>query len=76
MGVLIQLPLHVERTTVAHLDVESAPDAAVQLRAAVDFGVEVAPGNQLALALSREQAEHLLQDLAARLGHRVIGPRR
>jgi hypothetical protein len=70
------LPLHGERTTVAHLDVESVPDAAVQLRAAVDLGVHVGAGEQLALALTRQQADHLLQDLAARLGQRLIPIRR
>ncbi|WP_329565887.1 hypothetical protein [Kitasatospora sp. NBC_01266] len=79
MGVLIVLgtaPPHVERTTVAHLDVESVPDAAVQLRAAVDLDIHVGPGEQLALALTHQQADHLLQDLAARLGRRLIGIRR
>jgi hypothetical protein len=76
MGVVIPLvtqPPHVERTTVAHLDVESAPDAAVQLRASVDLDLHVGPGEQLVLALTHQQAEHLLQDLAARLGRRLIG---
>ncbi|MCC9307970.1 hypothetical protein LN042_12855 [Kitasatospora sp. RB6PN24] len=69
-------PARVERTTVAHLDVESAPDTAIQLRAAVDLDIHVGPGEQLALALTRQQAEHLLQDLAARLGRRLVGSRR
>jgi hypothetical protein len=66
----------VERSTVAHIDVESVPDAAIQLRAAVDVDLRVAPGEQLALALTRQQAEHLLQDLAARLGQGLIAIRR
>ncbi|MGC0312327.1 hypothetical protein [Kitasatospora acidiphila] len=79
MGVLILLgsgPTHVERTTVAHLDVESAPDTAIQLRAAVDLDIHVGPGEHLALALTRQQADHLLQDLAARLGQRLMSIRR
>jgi hypothetical protein len=79
VGVLIRLgtdPAHIERTTVAHLDVESAPDVAIQLRAAVDLDIHVGPGEQLALALTLQQADHLLQDLAARLGQRLIGIRR
>ncbi|WP_344639895.1 hypothetical protein [Kitasatospora cystarginea] len=66
----------VERSTVAYLDVEAVPDAAVQVRAAVDLDIHVSPGEQLAFALTREQSEKLLHGLAAHLGHRVIGVRR
>lgn len=66
-------PVHVERTTLAHLDVEAVPDATLQLRAAVDLAIHVGPGGQLAFALTRTQAEELLHSLAAHLGHRVIG---
>ncbi|MBP0452141.1 hypothetical protein J5Y04_21735 [Kitasatospora sp. RG8] len=68
--------VHTERTTVHYLAVERVPDAALQLRAAVDLDVHAAPGEQLALPLTREQAEELLHTLAAHLGHRVIGIRR
>ncbi|MGC0313638.1 hypothetical protein [Kitasatospora acidiphila] len=76
MGVLITLVdkgAHVERTTVAHLDVETVPDAALQVRATVDLDIHAGPGEQLALALTRQQAEQFLHDLAARLGRRLIG---
>ncbi|MFJ3791874.1 hypothetical protein [Kitasatospora sp. NPDC090091] len=76
MGVLIPLvtdAIHTERTTAAYLAVESAPDAVVQLRVAVDLDVHAAPGEHLALPLTRDQALDLLHDLAAHLGHRVIG---
>ncbi|MET9613229.1 hypothetical protein [Kitasatospora indigofera] len=79
MGVLIPLVLqstHVERTTVPYLTVEHVPDAAVQLRCAVDLGIALAPGEQLALPLTRDQAEELLHALAAHLGTRVIRPHR
>jgi hypothetical protein len=66
----------VERTTVAHLDVEAVPDATLQLRASVDLDIHAGPGEQLAFALTRAQAEELLHGLAAHLGHRVIGVRR
>ncbi|GGV17673.1 hypothetical protein GCM10010495_35260 [Kitasatospora herbaricolor] len=75
MGVLIPLvppSVHVERTTVPYLTVERVPDAAVQLRCAVDLDIGLAPGEQLALPLTRDQAEELLQALAAHLGTRVI----
>ncbi|GAA1965834.1 hypothetical protein [Kitasatospora viridis] len=76
MGVLIPLTgrqVHTERTTVAHLDVETVPDAALQLRAAVDLDINLAPGDHLTLALTHRQAEDLLHDLANHLGHRLIG---
>jgi hypothetical protein len=78
VGVLIPFagqvpPPHVERTTLARLDVETVPDAALQLRATVDLDIHAGPGEQLALALTRQQAEQFLQDFAARLGHRLIG---
>ncbi|WP_035847172.1 hypothetical protein [Kitasatospora azatica] len=79
MGVVIPLVtqlIHTERTTVAHLDVESAPDAAVQLRAAVDLDIQLGPGEQLLLALTHQQADDLVQGLGARLGYRLIGIRR
>ncbi|PYC76865.1 hypothetical protein C7C46_20950 [Streptomyces tateyamensis] len=79
MGIVIPLvtqPIHTERTTLAHLDVESVPDAAVQLRAAVDLDIHVGPAEQLLLALTHQQADHLVQDLGARLGYRLIGIRR
>ncbi|MER7707848.1 hypothetical protein ABTX81_33760 [Kitasatospora sp. NPDC097605] len=79
MGVVIPLlggATHAERTTVAYLTAESAPDAAVQLRAAVDLDIHVGPGEELAVALARDQAEDLLHGLADRLGHRVIGAHR
>ncbi|GAA1383373.1 hypothetical protein GCM10009639_03590 [Kitasatospora putterlickiae] len=79
MGVVIPLlnaTTYVERTTVAYLSAEAAPDAAVQLRAAVDLDIHIGPGEELALALTHHQAEELLHSLAARLGHRVIGVRR
>ncbi|MET8700150.1 hypothetical protein ABZW10_14955 [Kitasatospora sp. NPDC004723] len=76
MGVVIPLvtgSVYAERTTVAYLTTEAVPDAAVQLRAAVDLDIHVGPGEELALALTHDQAEELLHGLAARLGHRVIG---
>ncbi|MFF2957142.1 hypothetical protein ACFVVU_38115 [Kitasatospora sp. NPDC057965] len=76
MGVVIPLvtgSVYAERTTVAYLTTDAVPDTAVQLRAAVDLDIHVGPGEELALALTREQAEELLHGLAARLGHRVIG---
>ncbi|MFG3053782.1 hypothetical protein ACGFZP_22910 [Kitasatospora sp. NPDC048239] len=79
MGVVIPMvtaSTHVERTTVAYLTVETVPDAAVQLRLAVDLDVHAGPGEQLALPLTRDQAEELLHSLAAHLGRRVIGIRR
>ncbi len=75
MGVLIPLvpqPTYVERTTVPYLTVERVPDAAVQLRCAVDLDISLGPGEQLALPLTREQAEELLHARAAHLGTRVI----
>ncbi|MFJ9946268.1 hypothetical protein [Kitasatospora sp. NPDC091207] len=75
MGVLIPLvadAIHTERTTVAYLSVEHAPDAAVQLRLAVDLDLHTGPGEQLALPLTRDQAHELLNGLAAHLGHRVL----
>ncbi|WP_406201071.1 hypothetical protein OH807_20890 [Kitasatospora sp. NBC_01560] len=79
MGVLIPMvtaSTHVERTTAAYLTVEHVPDAAVQLRLAVDLDIHAGPGEQLALPLTRDQAHELLHGLAAHLGHRVIGIRR
>ncbi|MFG3051059.1 hypothetical protein ACGFZP_08915 [Kitasatospora sp. NPDC048239] len=79
MGVLIPLvteAIHTERTTVAYLAVETVPDAALQLRLAVDLDIQAGPGEHLALPLARDQAEELLHTLAAHLGHRVIGIRR
>ncbi|MFI9329899.1 hypothetical protein ACIGZJ_20430 [Kitasatospora sp. NPDC052868] len=79
MGVVIPMVTassHTERTTVAYLTVETVPDAAVQLRLAVDLDVHAGPGEQLALPLTRDQAEELLHSLAAHLGRRVIGIRR
>ncbi|GAA2840032.1 hypothetical protein RMN57_16230 [Kitasatospora sp. CM 4170] len=76
MGVLIPLvteAIHTERTTAAYLTVEHVPDAALQLRVAVDLDVHAAPGEHLALPLTRDQAHDLLHTLAAHLGHRVIG---
>ncbi|MFI6847127.1 hypothetical protein ACIBJD_21160 [Kitasatospora sp. NPDC050467] len=76
MGVLIPMAtqaVHTERTTLAHLTVERVPDAALQLRAAVDLDIHAAPGEHLALPLTRDQAHELLHTLAAHLGHRVIG---
>ncbi|WP_395295088.1 hypothetical protein ACF9IK_17250 [Kitasatospora hibisci] len=64
---------HVERTTAAYLAVERVPDAALQLRFAVDLDVHAAPGEHVALPLTRDQALDLLHTLAAHLGHRVIG---
>ncbi|WP_329488003.1 hypothetical protein OG618_15530 [Kitasatospora sp. NBC_01246] len=78
MGVLIPLltqAIHTERTTVAYLAVETVPDAALQLRVAVDLDVNASPGEHLALPLTRDQADELLYALAARLGRRVIGVR-
>ncbi|MGW6916737.1 hypothetical protein ACWGB8_23365 [Kitasatospora sp. NPDC054939] len=76
MGVVIPLATagadHAERTTVAYLAVETVPDAAVQLRVAVDLAVHAGPGGQLALPLTRDQAEELLHALAAHLGHRTL----
>lgn len=76
MGVVIPLASveapHAERTTVAYLTVETVPDAAVQLRLAVDLDVHAGPGEQLALPLTRDQAEELLSALAAHLGHRTL----
>ncbi|MFJ2576048.1 hypothetical protein [Kitasatospora aureofaciens] len=72
MGVLIPLvttpAAHTERTTVHQLAAEPVPDAAVQLRVAVDLDVHAAPGEHLAFPLTRDQAEDLLFSLAARLG--------
>ncbi|MFF2040173.1 hypothetical protein ACFVVX_07095 [Kitasatospora sp. NPDC058170] len=79
MGVLIPLvteAIHTERTTIAYLAVEQAPDAAVQLRVAVDLDIQAGPGEHLALPLTRDQAHDLLDALAAHLGQRVIGIRR
>ncbi|WP_406202087.1 hypothetical protein OH807_23205 [Kitasatospora sp. NBC_01560] len=79
MGVLIPMgtgSTHVERTTAHYLAVEHVPDAALQLRVAVDLDVQAGPGEQLAFPLTRDQAHDLLQGLAAHLGHRVIGIRR
>ncbi|MFD0272795.1 hypothetical protein ACFVHB_02655 [Kitasatospora sp. NPDC127111] len=73
MDVLIP---RVERTTAAYLAVERVPDAVVQLRLAVDLDVHAGPGEQLAFALTRDQAHELLHGLAAHLGHRVLGIRR
>jgi hypothetical protein len=70
---LVPQPTRIERTTVAHLTVETVADAARQLRAAVDLDIHVGPGEHLALPLTRHQAEDLLQVLAAHLGHRIIG---
>ncbi|MEU6233260.1 hypothetical protein [Kitasatospora sp. NPDC047058] len=64
---------HSERTTAAYLAVERVPDAAVQLRMAVDLDVHAGPGEQLAFALTRDQAHELLHGLAAHLGHRILG---
>lgn len=75
MGDLIRLPTRpprVERTTLTHLDVAPAPDAAVDL----NLDLHVGPGEHLAFALTRHQAEDLLHALAAHLGHRVLGVRR
>ncbi|MFE7194672.1 hypothetical protein [Kitasatospora sp. NPDC057541] len=75
MGVVIPLvtgSVYAERTTVAYLTTDAVPDTAVQLPA-VDLDIHVGPGEELALALTRDQAEELLHGLAARLGHRVIG---
>ncbi|MFG2843142.1 hypothetical protein ACGF12_08185 [Kitasatospora sp. NPDC048296] len=57
-----------ERTTVHYLTAESAPDAALQLRLAVDFGIHATPGDHLAFPLTRSQAEELLFFLSAHLG--------
>ncbi|MFD9597700.1 hypothetical protein ACFWA9_33780 [Kitasatospora sp. NPDC059973] len=79
MGVLIPLvttTTHTERTTVAYLTVEPVPDATLQLRLAVDLDIHTGPGEQLALPLTHAQAHDLLHDLAAHLGHRVLGIRR
>ncbi|WP_406199283.1 hypothetical protein OH807_16535 [Kitasatospora sp. NBC_01560] len=79
MGFLIPLvteAVHTERTTAAYLAVESVPDAALQLRVAVDLDVHAGPGEHLAVPLTRGQAEELLHGLAAHLGRRVIGIRR
>ncbi|WP_406204515.1 hypothetical protein OH807_28965 [Kitasatospora sp. NBC_01560] len=80
MGVLIPMvtteAIHTERTTVAFLAVEHVPDAALQLRVAVDLDIHAAPGEHLAVPLTRDQAHDLLHALAAHLGHRVIGIRR
>ncbi|MFD0275750.1 hypothetical protein ACFVHB_17855 [Kitasatospora sp. NPDC127111] len=65
-----------ERTTAAYLAVERVPDAALQLRVAVDLDVHAGPGEQLAVPLTRDQAHDLLHALAAHLGHRVLGIRR
>ncbi|WP_327677668.1 hypothetical protein [Kitasatospora sp. NBC_00458] len=75
MGVLIPFvtaTVHTERTTVAHVTVESAPDAAVQLRLAPDLDIHAGPGEHLAIPLTNDQAEDLLHALAARLGHRIL----
>ena len=77
MGVLIPLvtqsvPVHVERTTVPCLTVECVPDAAVQLRCAVDLDISLGTGEQLVLPLTQGQAEELLHALAAHLGTRVV----
>ncbi|MFF2043310.1 hypothetical protein ACFVVX_23100 [Kitasatospora sp. NPDC058170] len=58
---------HTERTTIAYLAVEAVPDAALQLLVAVDLNIRAAPGEHLALPLTRDQAEELLHALAARL---------
>ncbi|WP_395295872.1 hypothetical protein ACF9IK_22130 [Kitasatospora hibisci] len=76
MGALTPLAteaVHTERTTAAYLAVEHVPDAALQLRFAVDLDVHAASGEHLALPLTRDQAHDLLHTLAAHLGHRVIG---
>ncbi|MFF7636881.1 hypothetical protein ACFZB9_27565 [Kitasatospora sp. NPDC008050] len=73
MGDLIRLPTRpprVERAIVTHLDVAPTPDAAVGL------DLHLGPGEHLAFALTRHQAEDLLHALAAHLGHRVLGVRR
>ncbi|GAB2721034.1 hypothetical protein [Kitasatospora kifunensis] len=57
-------------------DWSAARDTALQLRAAVDLDIHVGPGEHLAFALTRHQAEDLLHTLAAHLGHRVLGVRR
>ncbi|MEU1425375.1 hypothetical protein [Kitasatospora sp. NPDC005751] len=79
MGVLIPMTtdaIHTERTTVAYLTVEHAPDATLQLRLAVDLDLHTGPGEQLALPLTHHQAHDLLHDLAAHLGHRALRIRR
>ncbi|MFG3055591.1 hypothetical protein ACGFZP_32245 [Kitasatospora sp. NPDC048239] len=63
----MSLLAHTERTTVAYLAVEAVPDAALQLRVAVDLDIHAAPGEHLALPLTRDQAEELLHTLAVRL---------
>ncbi|MFI9331653.1 hypothetical protein ACIGZJ_29450 [Kitasatospora sp. NPDC052868] len=63
----MNLLTHTERTTIAYLSVEAVPDAALQLRVAVDLDIHAAPGEHLALPLTRDQAEELLHALAARL---------
>ncbi|MEE1828776.1 hypothetical protein PUR61_42430 [Streptomyces sp. BE20] len=75
MGLLIPLvteAVHTERTTVAHVTVETVPDATLQLRLAPDLDIHAAPGEHLAVPLTRDQAEDLLHALAARLGHRLL----
>ncbi|WP_327680682.1 hypothetical protein [Kitasatospora sp. NBC_00458] len=70
MGVVIPIPRpHTERTTVPHLTVETAPDADLQLRFPVDLAVNAAPGDHLAIPLTRTQARDLLEDLANHLGY-------
>ncbi|MFJ3787941.1 hypothetical protein [Kitasatospora sp. NPDC090091] len=80
MGALIpfvtQTAVHTERTTAHYLAVEHVPDAAVELRVAVDLDVHAGPGEHLAFPLTNEQAHDLLHTLAAHLGHRVLGIRR
>ncbi|MGW3041581.1 hypothetical protein ACWC9T_16430 [Kitasatospora sp. NPDC001159] len=57
-----------ERTTVHYLTAESAPDAALQLRPAVDLDIHAVPGDYLAIPLTRSQAEERLFFLSAHLG--------
>ncbi|MFJ2575435.1 hypothetical protein [Kitasatospora aureofaciens] len=57
-----------ERTTVHYLTAESTPDAALQLRLAVDHDVHADAGGHLVFPLARTQAEELLFSLSAHLG--------
>ncbi|MEE1825849.1 hypothetical protein PUR61_27205 [Streptomyces sp. BE20] len=70
MGDLIPIPRpHIERTTVPYLTVESVPDADLQLRLPVDLDINAAPGDHLAVPLTRAQARDLLESLTHHLGY-------
>ncbi|MEU1421013.1 MULTISPECIES: hypothetical protein [unclassified Kitasatospora] len=67
-------PHEAATTTVPYLAVEPSPDAAVQLRLAVDDPVGADPDEQLVFRLTTRQAEDLMHGLAWRLGWRCGRP--